>query len=436
MSQASQPVNYLQRVKDQYEDYPYPLREPKDEKSRLVAPILDCFDRLNHYGFGGQRNFYEGFRALVAGGGTGDAVTMLAEQLRDTDAEIVYIDLSSASMEIAKARVKARGLDNVTWHQASILDIPGMALGQFDYINCSGVLHHLEDPDAGLAALTSALKDDGVMGLMVYGQYGRTGVYQMQELMRLMMEEEDSIEQRIQDTKSVLQSLPKTNWFQHNGSSYQDLGFGDIGIYDLLLHSQDRAYSIPELYAYVEKQGLNLLKLLDFQCYDAGLYTADQTLLDEIHQKDEQMRYAIGELLSGLATKHTFYVSKTDKAAASVEDEDMVPCLPIENIQAVYQKLAEQVKLFPDIVNFTSDRVKVGMKNSPELLACLGYMDGQRSLGEIYELAAESSGLEHAALKAAFTDYCNKAAPHELVFLRHKDVPRHLTLEELEAHLK
>ena len=48
-----------------------------------------------------------------------------------------------------------------------------------------GVLHHLTDPPQGLAALKSILKDNGAIEIMLYGQYGRTSVSQMQELMRL-----------------------------------------------------------------------------------------------------------------------------------------------------------------------------------------------------------------------------------------------------------
>ena len=40
-------------------------------------------------------------RALVAGGGTGDATIFLAEQLRHTDAQVVHLDMSSASIAIA-----------------------------------------------------------------------------------------------------------------------------------------------------------------------------------------------------------------------------------------------------------------------------------------------------------------------------------------------
>ncbi len=55
---------------------------------------------------------------------------------------------------------------------------------RFDLIVCTGVLHHLADPDAGLRALRSVLKPDGAMYLMVYAPYGRTGVYMLQDYCR------------------------------------------------------------------------------------------------------------------------------------------------------------------------------------------------------------------------------------------------------------
>ncbi len=54
----------------------------------------------------------------------------------------------------------------------------------FDKIVCTGVLHHLSDPEAGLRSLRSVLKADGAMHLMVYAAYGRTGVAMMQEYCR------------------------------------------------------------------------------------------------------------------------------------------------------------------------------------------------------------------------------------------------------------
>ena len=54
----------------------------------------------------------------------------------------------------------------------------------FDQIVCTGVLHHLADPDVGLSALRSVLKPDGAMQLMVYAPYGRTGIYMLQDILQ------------------------------------------------------------------------------------------------------------------------------------------------------------------------------------------------------------------------------------------------------------
>ena len=144
----------------------------------------DSLANIVHQCFGGSKQINENFRVLVAGGGTGHALIYLAEQLQYFGARVTYIDLSNASMRVAKRRAQNRQLTNIDWYQGSLLDLPQMNLGQFDYINCTGVLHHLADPDAGLRSLRAVLKPDGAMGLMVYGLYGRKSYYHVQELMR------------------------------------------------------------------------------------------------------------------------------------------------------------------------------------------------------------------------------------------------------------
>ena len=156
-------------VAAQYEAYPYPARNPQDEKTRLVDGSPSNLAEVDHYIFGGSRDFRQPLRALVAGGGTGDGLILLAQHLagRRCPAEVVYLDLSAASRRIAEARAKTRGLTNIQFHTGSLLDLPRLGLGIFDYIDCCGVLHHLENPGAGLAALTSVMAPEGGMGLML-----------------------------------------------------------------------------------------------------------------------------------------------------------------------------------------------------------------------------------------------------------------------------
>src|SRR5215831_13916479 len=252
-------------VRSQYEHLPYPHRDPENERRELRRTWLDDLPMIAHYGYGGAQPFGKGFRALVAGGGTGDGTIFLAEQLRCTDAEVVHLDISSASIAVAQKRAEMRGLGNIRWVRESLLDLPRLGLGTFDYINCVGVLHHLDDPDAGLKALVGALKNDGVLGLMVYALYGRTGVYQMQSLLRLVNEGASDAGERLTRTKEILAALPRGNWFKRGEELYSDHQRGDAGTYDLLLHSRDRAYTVGELYDWIEDGNGLHMTLTDVQ---------------------------------------------------------------------------------------------------------------------------------------------------------------------------
>ena len=55
------------------------------------------------------------FCALIPGGGTDGSVPFFEEQLRDTDSETVYFDLSKSSMFIVKSKVQMRGSLNGIW---------------------------------------------------------------------------------------------------------------------------------------------------------------------------------------------------------------------------------------------------------------------------------------------------------------------------------
>ncbi|HLO76428.1 MAG TPA: class I SAM-dependent methyltransferase, partial [Magnetospirillum sp.] len=204
-------------VKDQYEVFPYPLRDPEDDRRRLITTLGGNLDGISHFAFGGRRDFSKPMRVLVAGGGTGDALIYLAQQLADRNcpAEVVYIDLSTASRAIAEKRAAIRGL-KVTFVTGSLLDLATLAPGPYDYIDCSGVLHHLPDPDAGLAALAAQLAADGAMGIMVYGTLGRSGVYPMQSLLRTLAPASLPAAERLAIFRRVMASLPETNLLRSN----------------------------------------------------------------------------------------------------------------------------------------------------------------------------------------------------------------------------
>lgn len=384
--------NLLKDVREHYENFPYPPVNPEDERTRFYSTILEVFDRLNYYCYAGKKNFTKGFRALIAGGGTGDATIALAEQLRDTDADIIYIDMSEASMKVAQARAQVRGLTNITWIRDSLLNIPSLNLGTFDYINSSGVLHHLADPDLGLSILSNALKDDGAMGLMLYAPYGRMAVYQMQEALRRINGDEPHLQKRVDNAKAILSHLPTTNWLlQSPPMVIGEIMSGDIAIYDLLLHSQDRAYSIPQLYDFMEKAGLCILRLFSDDpmygdlLYQLEPYVKDLALLASLKQLPVREQQAIAELLHSKIMKHTFYVAKKPVTPPTPEDLEMIPLFGFD----VFSEQAAMLEIIAQdnpIVEFhqPASQVKIRLPKSPHLGAIIERIDGRRSLREIF----------------------------------------------------
>jgi SAM-dependent methyltransferase len=95
-------------------------------------------------------------------------------------------------------------LRNLDLHRLAIEQVG--ELGQtFDQIACTGVLHHLPDPDNGLQSLRSVLAPRGALHLMVYATYGRAGIYMMQDYCRLLGV--DATDEELQDLGTVIGAL-------------------------------------------------------------------------------------------------------------------------------------------------------------------------------------------------------------------------------------
>lgn len=299
---------------------------------------------------------------MIAGGGTGDSTLYLAEQLKDTDAEVVYLDFSKNSMTVAKERAKNRSLTNITWINDSILNIPQLNLGKFDYIQCSGVLHHLENPDAGLKALSDCLTEDGGINIMVYAQYGRTGVYQIQDLLRMANKGITSRQEEVKNAWDIINSLPKTNWYLRGEDLLADHKYyGDVGMYDMFLHKQDRAYNIPQLYEFVEKAGLNFVEHHSAHSrvmLKLDTYITNPELLARLKKLPKARQQEMAEIMCGSIIKHQFYASKKKDPIAKLTNLDNIPY--IYTIGNIPKQTSDYIKINQHLVGGT---VKLSWKS-------------------------------------------------------------------------
>lgn len=416
----------ISSVKQQYEALPYPPRNPGDEKSRLLRTVGDSLTELNHYCFKGQRTFDRDFRCLVAGGGTGDSVIYLAEQLRGTSAEIVYLDMSEASRSIAEQRAAVRGLNNITWLTESLLSIPELGIGKFDYINCSGVLHHLSDPVEGARALASALKDDGAMYLMVYAEYGRHAVYLLQTLFRELIPQHLSIQEKVNMARRIIGSLPAHHAFIKDLDKWANeitaSGYGDPGLYDLLLHSVDRCYNVNEVYELAAAAELRLVTFLgtDKRYYDPAHLVAEESIRTAWREKSLQEQQSIAEKLFSNHIKHQCYLSRQAACMASMDDEDNAIILEHE---LANQNMAIHEAIKPGetlSITFTINHEKTVFQLSGNKVnkACFRYMDGKTPISSIIRKVKMKCGDSEQKIRSELRSIFETLFPMGCIYLQ------------------
>lgn len=386
----------------QYEAYPYPERNPRDEAKRLVVGSPSHLREIDFWVFGAARPASRPLRVLVAGGGTGDGTIMVATQMARAGrpGEIVYLDRSEAAMRIARARAEARGLTNIDFRQGSLLDLPTLGLGLFDYIDCCGVLHHLPDPAQGLACLVGALAPGGGMGLMVYAPHGRTGVYMLQDALRRLAPESEPPAVRLDVARRVMRNLPESAWLRFNHNFADHITGGDAGLYDLLLNPRDRAFDIPAFAALLADAGLAIACLMEPIRYDPASYLSDPKLRTRAAALDPIARAALAEALVGNISTHIAYVRRSGDPAPL--PNAMAPdAVPVAR-ETPAAELAANIR--PDgtiAFLFSGLRVPVPM---PKLAAAiLNRIDGHRSVAEIGADLAKS-GTDAAAFGRAWAE--------------------------------
>jgi SAM-dependent methyltransferase len=387
-------------VRTQYEAYPYPPRDPADEARRLVTGSPSDPAEIDHFGFGGRRDWSQPFRVLVAGGGTGDALVMLAQRCHDAGvaAEITYLDLSARSRAIAEARIAARRLAGIRFLTGSLLDAPD--LGRFDYIDCCGVLHHLPDPQAGFAALAAALAPGGVLGAMVYAPHGRSGVYPLQAALGQLTAGMAPAE-KVATARTVLAALPESHPFRRN-TILSDHESSDAGLHDLLLHARDVPFTADAVMAAVESAGLAFAGFVPPARYDPAAWSGGAAIPEGL---TAPARAALAEQLCGAMKAHVFYAVNGPVTEAKPRPE-AVPRLRGFQPAALAAPVADgkAILLRRD---GTTLRLRLPRNTAP----ILRLLDGRRPLGAV----AQAARLDWLAFSSLFRPAHDALCGHGLL---------------------
>ena len=320
---------------------------------------------------------------LVAGCGTWQAAKYA---LCHPAARVVGLDVSTTSLEHTEALKQKYNLTNLETRQLSIENV-GNLDHRFDLIICTGVLHHLVDPDAGLRALGSVLRSEGAMYLMVYAPYGRTGVYMLQEYCRRLGI--GTSKEEISDLIAVLKVLPQYHPLLSTQGGSREFFNGDA-LADALLNPRDRSYSVPQLYDFIERNDLMLGRWYWQAAYLPQCGSMSTTPhAQRLAALPEREQYIEMELWRGLMSNHSVVLHRNDMnqegLSVRFDEERYLRYVPIRLPWTVCVQerlplgaagvLLNQTHLFPDLFLLINAQEK----------QIFEAIDGRRSISEIVD---------------------------------------------------
>jgi len=360
-------------VRKQYEAYSYP------------PPIEDAEQFLKQWGpltcdpkFAGIQLWPEGrprqdLRILCAGCGSSQAPLVA---LNNPNCAVLGIDLSETSLAHSNRLRDRHGLTNLELRQMSLLDI-GQLSRSFDLIICTGVLHHLPNPDAGLNALADVLDPSGSMAIMLYGKTGRAGVYLVQDILRRLGAGPNA--EGLRTARELLKFVPSNHYLiSPTGKPPHDLA-DDAGVVDMLLHPQDRAYSVPDVMAFVAAAGL-----IFAGWNDNGLYCADRFLGGEMLERVLALpvaeQWAVIDNLAVLNDRHDFFVRKpqSTRFLTRFDTEDYLSYVP--HVRSGVRLAGDANSL---VLTRPSPQGEVAIPISRSEALMLEQVDAKRSVSEI-----------------------------------------------------
>lgn len=234
-------------VQAQYEAFPYP------RWSSLASSL--SLDALEAFLPGGAIDSLkkDGAKFLIAGCGTG--LQALEYALAFPKAEVLAVDLSRASLSYGLRNAKERGIGNLRFAQADIMRLGGLE-DRFDFILCTGVLHHMADPEAGWAVLEGLLSSGGLMRIALYSEYARQFIVRSRAVIqaRGYGDSREEIRRFREDAPDLL----KRSDYRRVTRSSDFYSMSECR--DMLFHVQEHRHTIPEIEGMLERLGLRFIR--------------------------------------------------------------------------------------------------------------------------------------------------------------------------------
>ena len=256
---------------------------------------------------GGIPDGIEAPRILDAGCGTGVSTDYLCHL--NPGAQVLGIDISDGALAVARERLQRSGAEaqvaSLRQEQRSLLDLAGE--GPFDYINSVGVLHHLDQPEAGLQSLAALLAPDGLLHLFLYADAGRWEIHRTQAALELLSAGTEAEGLRL--GRQLLETLPEGNRLaRHHRERWAVDCAADANFADMYLHPQETSYNLERLFAFIETAGLQFAGFSNPEVWDPARLLQGE-LLERARSLPARQQWALVEQLDPDISHFEFFLS-------------------------------------------------------------------------------------------------------------------------------
>ncbi|MFM2432400.1 MAG: hypothetical protein RLZZ511_3614 [Cyanobacteriota bacterium] len=253
----------------------------------------------------------QAIRILDAGCGTGCGTEYLVHL--NPEAEVTGIDLSTGALAVAEERCQRSVGGKAKFQHLSLFDADQLP-GQFDLINCVGVLHHTADPVRGIKALAEKLAPGGIMHIFVYGELGRWEVKLMQEAIGLLQgEKRGDYRDGVAIGREVFANLPENNRLvQREKERWAIENHRDECFADMYVHPQEIDYNVNTLFDLIDASGLEFVGFSNRQVWELDrLIGKSPELQARAKDLSDRDRYRLAEILDPSSfTHYEFFLSK------------------------------------------------------------------------------------------------------------------------------
>ena len=258
-------------------------------------------------------------RILDAGCGTGVSTDYLCHLNPGSD--VLGIDISEGALTVARERLQRSGaaaqVSALRQEQRSLLDLDDE--GPFDYINSVGVLHHLDQPEAGLRSLAGRLAPDGLLHLFLYADAGRWEIHRTQQALTLLDVGTGSEGLRL--GRELFEILPESNRLaRHHRERWAVDCAADANFADMYLHPQETSYNLERLFRFIGTAGLHFAGFSNPEVWDPARLLQGE-LLERARALPQQQQWLLMEQLDPDISHFEFFLSAAPIATTPLSDQ-------------------------------------------------------------------------------------------------------------------